>query len=123
MSLILDENQAQFQIRAYQPGFIQVNETVYKQSIIITAQKLITDWPPQHISELNATHFDEILKLFPTILLIGTGEKLEFPPVATYGQLINAGIGVEVMNTSAACRTYSALTAENRDVAAALILS
>ena len=122
MSLTLDNNQAKFQIRAYQPGTIQVNDLEFTHSIIVTPEKCINDWIPQSIDELKREHLDIILELRPDILLIGTGSTLEFPDLAVYGELINHGIGVEVMNTHAACRTYNALTAEDRSVAAALIV-
>ena len=122
MPLTLDENNANYQIRAYQPGRIQINEKFYQQSIIVTPRTLIEHWPPHCIEELRPDHFNEILFLKPTILLIGTGEKLIFPPLEIYGDLINHGIGVEIMDTRAACRTYNALTAEDRNVIAALLI-
>lgn len=121
-SLTLDENRAIYQIRAFKPGLIQVNETTYTQSLIVAPRQLITDWEPQTLAALTAAHFQAILTLKPAILLIGTGTKLSFPPVAIYGELINHGIGVEIMDTSAACRTYNALSAEDRNVMAALII-
>lgn len=122
MSLTLDDNQASYQIRSYQPGVIQVNDKRLTNSIIITAQSLIENWPPNTVSDLTREHFADIISLRPAVLLIGTGSTLQFPSTELYGDLINAGIGVEVMDTSAACRTYNALTAENRNVAAALIV-
>ncbi len=121
MSLILDENSAKHQIRAYQPGQIKVNEKIYYHSLIVTSQKLI-DWTPQTFTELTAEHLNILASLAPPILLIGTGSALKFLSPTVYGKLINQGIGVEVMTTRAACMTYNALTAENREVAAALII-
>lgn len=120
--LILDENNAKYQVRGFKPGFIQVNEETMTHSIIIAPEKLIDNWEPQHISELKAEHLKLIIEMRPTILLIGTGTTLQFPPIELYGDLINHGIGVEIMDTSAACRTYNALTAEGRNVVAALII-
>ena len=122
MSLTLDENQAIYQIQAYQPGQIQINDRILYNSVIITSAKLIENWQPQHISALNHSHLETIIQLRPTILLLGTGSYLQFPPVEIYGDLINHKIGVEIMDTRAACRTYNALTAENRNVIAALII-
>jgi uncharacterized protein len=122
MSLTLDENNATYQIRAYQPGCIQVNDRLFHTSIIIAPEKIIDLWRPQKITDLLASDFSIILSLRPVILLIGTGTTLQFPPLSTYGDLINQGIGVEVMDTHAACRTYNALSAEGRDVVAALII-
>lgn len=121
-TLDLDNNQSHYQIRAYKPGILRVNDLTLTRSAIITPNKLIENWQVNSISELNAQSFQPIITLKPDILLIGTGSKLVFPAVETYGHLINLGIGVEVMDTSAACRTFNALSAENRRVAAALIL-
>lgn len=121
MSLALDENDAQYQIRGYKPGYIQVNDDIMTHSIIIGPTQLIHPWTPQSIEALSAADLEIILELRPTILLLGTGENLVFPPLETYGELLNQGIGVEVMNTHAACRTFNALCAEGRNVIAALI--
>jgi uncharacterized protein len=123
MPLTLDENSAIYQVRGYKAGCIQINQEYYYKSLIIDPNQLILDWFPQKLSELKFNHFDAVIKHRPSILLIGTGDKLEFPAIEVYGDLINQGIGVEIMNTHAACRTYNALSAEGRDVMAALILS
>lgn len=122
MSLTLDDNQATYQIRAYRPGSIQINEQFLQQSVIIMANQLIPHWTPQTFAELTAADLHVFIDLHPDLVLIGTGSILQFPPAAIYGELINAGIGVEIMDTHAACRTYNALTAENRNVAAGLII-
>lgn len=121
-TLTLDENHAQYQIRGYKPGVIQVNDQTLTHSIIISPNQLINNWIPQRICELTHEHLATVLDLKPAILLIGTGEILQFPPIELYGDLIAQGIGVEIMDTSAACRTYSVLTAEGRNVVAALII-
>jgi uncharacterized protein len=64
-----------------------------------------------------------LLALQPDILLLGTGETLVFPDISLYGELINAGIGVEIMNSHAGARTFNALTSENRHVVAALLMT
>lgn len=122
MPLTLDENSANYQIRAYQPGQIQINDKFYHESVIIAANTLIDHWQPNTIAELLPEHLTAILSLKPAILLIGTGEKLVFPSIEIYGDLINQGIGVEIMDTRAACRTYNALTSEGRNVIAALLI-
>jgi uncharacterized protein len=121
-SLNLDENKSAYQIHAYQPGMLQINEQKLTASVIITPNQLITDWAPQRISEVNAASFEAIIAIRPDILLIGTGSKHVFLPIELYGELINLGIGVEMMDTAAACRTFNALSAEDRNVAAALII-
>jgi uncharacterized protein len=123
MSLSLDENSAAYQIRAYQPGLIQINDQTFTSSIIVTPEQFINAaWSPQSIDELTREDLTAVIDLRPTILLIGTGHTLQFPDLKIYGDLINYGIGVEIMNTHAACKTYNVLTAEGRSVAAALII-
>ncbi len=117
-----DTNDATYQIRAFQAGMIQINETIFNKSLIIAPHRLIENWPPQLISELTANDLLPLLDMKPDVILIGTGSSLIFPPTAIYAALINAGMGVEIMDTSAACRTYNALSAENRHVVAALII-
>jgi len=121
-TLELDENHAHYQIRSYQPGRIHINDKILTQSLIITPDQLIENWTPQTIQELTENCFTNIIDLHPDILLIGTGSQLEFIPLKLYGELMKLGIGVEIMNTQAACRTYNALASEERNVAAALII-
>ena len=120
--LDLDENQGKYQIRAFKPGMIQINEQILTHSLIVTNETLIENWAPQRISELTAASLSEIIKLNPDILLLGTGTHHELLPLEIYGELINHGIGVEIMDTAAACRTFNALSSEDRNVAAALII-
>ncbi len=121
-SFSLDNNSAQYQIRAFKPGQIQVNDKILSCSLILSATQLIENWAPKQASEITAETLKQAAALKPKILLIGTGKSQEFIPLEVYGELLNQGIGVEVMDTAAACRTYNALTSENREVAAALIL-
>lgn len=121
-SFDLDENNATYQIRGYQPGVLLINDETITTSVIITPTELVRNWTPQTLNELTSKSFDVILSLRPDILLLGTGETLIFPDISLYGHLINHGIGVEIMNTAAACRTYNALSAEMRNVAAALFI-
>ena len=119
----LDENHANYQIQAFQPGKIKINDKIFTHSVIITPDRLIENWSPQQVSDLTAQAFTAIISLAPDILLIGTGSMLVFISPDIYGDLINHGMGIEVMNTSAACRTFNALASENRKVAAALIIN
>lgn len=122
MSLELDQNNAKFQIKAYKAGMIRVNDKTLTKSLIISANELIEDWAPQTVNELTATSFAQVIPLQPDVLLIGTGSQHTIIPLEIYGDLINQGIGVEIMDTSAACRTFNALCAENRNVVAALVI-
>jgi len=118
----LDQNRSLFQIKAYKPGCIQINDEIIRKSIVISPNQLIKNWAPQSADQLTSTDLNLLVPFKPDILLIGTGEKMVILPIEMYGALINYGIGVEVMNTSAACRTFNALSAEDRNVVAALIV-
>ncbi|MGH8224861.1 MAG: Mth938-like domain-containing protein [Gammaproteobacteria bacterium] len=111
-------------VHHYRPGELGVLNASYSTSVILTPTRIIDDWPPQSVTELEAAHLEMLLALDPRpeTVLIGTGEKQSFPPRDVLAPLINAGMGVEIMDTRAACRTWNILLAEDRRVAAALIL-
>lgn len=91
-------------------------------STIISANHLIRHWPPQTIDELTETHVQTLADLNPEVAIIGTGTRLQWPQRALLRPLIDAGIGYEIMDTAAACRTYNVLSYEGRPVAAALMM-
>jgi uncharacterized protein len=109
-------------IRAYVPGAITVNEQMIRTSVVVTPGQIITDWLPERFEELDATHLVRLEELGPEILVIGTGETLRFPEPQFMAGFLTQGIGVEVMDTNAACRTYNILLSEDRHVVAALML-
>jgi len=116
-----DPNEGYF-ITLYDKGIIQVNGKNFNNSLIVSTQQLKTDWPPHSPEELSSEHFTPIIQLKPELVLIGTGNKLVFPAVETYAELIRLGVGVEIMDTGAACRTYNILSGEGRHVVCGLIL-
>lgn len=96
-------------------------EVVCIRSLILMPQALIRDWPPQTFAELTAQDL-AVLQGYPLeIILLGTGARQHFPDLAVTRSFLEQGIGVEVMDTAAACRTYNILMADGRGVAAALI--
>ncbi len=123
MNITKDTNDALFQIRAYRPGFITVNDQVYQRSLIITARQLIDDWSPQSLMEITPEDWSPLLELNPEIILFGTGQRFKMPHPSLLAPVYSRKIGVESMDTGAACRTYTALVAEGRIVAAALLIN
>ena len=109
-------------IRGYGPGQITINQDVYSSSIIVLPQRVVQDCLPQQYNELTAAHFETIAGLGPELVILGTGQRLHFPPAELTVSLMHASIGLEVMDTSAACRTYNILMGEGRQVAAALLM-
>ncbi len=91
-------------------------------SILLTSTHLDRNWPPQNIDDLCEEHVQALAELKPEVAIIGTGASLKWPERALLKPLIDAGIGYEIMDTAAACRTYNVLSYEGRTVAAALIM-
>jgi uncharacterized protein len=117
-----EECSSELLVRACEPGMIRIGEQRFQRSLIVTPAQVLADWRPRHAGELLRDDFDPILALEPDILLLGTGERLRFPSSALTADLLLQGIGVEVMDTAAACRTFNVLLAEQRRVVAALLL-
>ncbi len=109
-------------IRAYAPGRVNVSDTLLTKSFIVAADRLIEDWPPQRFEDLDAANLEAALALEPEILIIGTGAAQRFLPGELMGALSRRGMGVEVMDTAAACRTYNVLLSEDRKVVAAILM-
>lgn len=122
MKIHQDNSSAIYQIQSYQPGVIQINQKNYLKSLIISAQQLVEDWPPQNFEELLPQHFDWMETVKPEILLLGTGHTQQFLSPELMEPFIRMGVGIEVMNTFAACSTFQVLTSEDRNVWAALII-
>lgn len=122
MKLHLSELSEQNMFTGYGTGYVMVNQMRYEHSLIILPERIIEDWPAQTLEQLAVEHFEQLLSLQPEIVLLGTGATLRFPRPSLTTILTAARIGVEVMDTSAACRTYNILTAEGRRVAAALLV-
>jgi uncharacterized protein len=111
-----------FFVTGYDEGVILVNGSPKTGSFVISVAKLIEDWEPAHIDQLCSQHLEPLLAMQPELVLIGTGETLKFPPLEHYACLIQQNIGVEIMDSAAACRTYNILLGEGRNVAAGIIL-
>lgn len=122
MKLNQHNHSQQYTIRAYTDSSISINDIVYTQPLIISAEKLIDDWAVPCFSELDSKHFAQLKELHIEILLLGTGVQQRFPPAHILVDLYEQGIGIEIMTTPAACRTYNILLDENRVVAAALFI-
>ena len=107
----------------YGEGWVEVNRKRHSASLVVSGDRVVSDWPIASVAELSADHLAAILELKPEIILLGTGRTFAFPDRAKLAPLYNAGLGVEVMDTQAACRTYNILLAEGRNVVAAIIVT
>jgi len=100
-----------------------VNRERHERNLVVLRDRLLNDWAPAGFDDLKAEHFAQIAGLGPEIVLLGTGARLRFPRPELIRALVEARIGLEVMDLQAACRTYNFLAAEERKVAAALLFS
>jgi uncharacterized protein len=108
-------------ITGYGDGYVQVNNQRHQSSLIVMADT-VQPWSAQEFAGLKEEDFEKLKALAPEIVLLGTGPTQRFPHPRLTAALAQAGIGVEVMDLRAACRTYNILAAEERRVAAALLL-
>ncbi|RPI46748.1 MAG: hypothetical protein EHM59_06595 [Betaproteobacteria bacterium] len=122
MKLQLDRTDGSNQITSCGADFVAVNGVRHEASLIVTPERVDPDWPVPDLASLGAEHLSALLASKPEIVLLGTGRRLKFPPFSVLRPLIEAGIGYEIMDTGAACRTYAVLIAERRRVLAALIV-
>lgn len=122
MLISQDNNATNLQIKSYKPGEIVTHEQTFHRSIIISPEKIISDWPPQNIIELQKQHLKIICEQAPEIFILGTGEQQIFPDPSLLADVYQCNIGVEIMATHAACRTYNVLISEDRRVIAALLI-
>ncbi|MDM8567415.1 Mth938-like domain-containing protein [Candidatus Halobeggiatoa sp. HSG11] len=120
MKLSLEENTNSYQIQRVDDDNVTVNNKVYSQNIIIMSHQIVT-WDVANFEDLQIQHFQQLCDLQPELVLLGTGNASRFPSPELLVPLFNAKIGLEVMNITAACHTYTLLTIEGRNVATALI--
>ena len=106
----------------YGEGYVEVNRARHSASLVVNGERLVTDWPAASIEALTADHLAAIVELKPEVVLLGTGRAFTFPEPGLLAPLHAAKIGVEIMDTPAACRTYNILLGEGRNVVAALIV-
>jgi uncharacterized protein len=104
------------------PGWVRVGIDEYRDNIVVTADGVTPGFAAGGFDNLKADDFSALLGTSPEIVLLGTGATQRFPRPAVTAPLIDANVGLEVMDTRAACRTYNILVAEGRSVTAALIV-
>lgn len=103
-------------------GVDEEGRLTLQQSFIISPRRLLKGWAPKAIEGVEEAHLSAIAELGLEVLLLGTGKQLRFPTGEQLAALVSLGIGYEVMDTAAACRTYNVLAGEGREVGAAIIL-
>ena len=121
MKLHADTPTAQNTVTAYGPGFVEINRLRHTTHVLVTPDQ-VEPWPVISFDALDTSDFERLRDLRSEVVLLGTGERQRFPHPSLTRPLTDARIGLEVMDTQAACRTYNILVAESRKVAAALFV-
>jgi len=122
MRFTQDPSSATRLIRAYGGGELRINEDVYRDTVIVGATLVLILPEIRDMSDLANFDPARILALDPELVLLGTGQRQIFPAAAFRARFLSAGIGIETMDTGAACRTFNVLVAEQRRVIALLMI-
>lgn len=110
-------------IRRFTGGEVHVGERVLSRPVIISADRIIDAWSPPPVAELAVEDLEAAIALEPEVILLGTGARQRFPQPALLRAMLARGIGLEVMDTAAACRTFNVLASEYRRVVAVLFMA
>lgn len=113
-------------ILGYGPGWVGLGHNgvaeKIEHSIVIGSRGEKFDWNCARFDDLTAEHFALLAATRPELVIFGSGTRLRFPPPAFLRALMDQRIGIETMDTLAACRTYNILAGEGRQVIAALLI-
>jgi len=122
MKLHLADTRNRNTLTGYGAGYLAVNGARYDYALIVTPDDAPLPWPVTSAADMTAESAAMLLAGEPEIIIIGTGPTQIFPDPARLHPLIEARVGLEIMNTPAACRTYNVLLGEGRRVLAAMCL-
>ncbi|MBB4596987.1 Mth938-like domain-containing protein [Xanthomonas arboricola] len=111
-----------YALRAADGRHARVNDQILQRSFILMPDELVEGWPVSGLEQLQVAHMDAVLALAPAVILLGTGERQQFPKTDVLAACLTRGIGLEAMTNAAAARTYNVLASEGRRVALAMIL-
>lgn len=121
MKLQAERLEGQNAISRHGADGVIVNGVEFRQSVIVPWRGPVLPWKVDGFAALTAAHFEELLALGPELVIFGSGPRLRFPHPSLTQVLVSRRIGVETMDTQAACRTYNVLLTESRSVIAALL--
>ena len=121
MKLHLTTGEGQNLFSDHGSGYVAVNGVRYERSVLVTPAS-IEEWTVSGFETLSTADFEPVLAVQPDVLILGTGSRIRFPGRGLTRALAAAGVGLEVMDNGAACRTYNIVAAEGRRVAAAILI-
>jgi len=121
MKLHADTHGSLNTVTAYGTGYVEINRQRFEGPVLVRPEGEVLPWGVAGFDALAHEHFEALLAHAPDVVLLGTGERQRFPHPRLTASLVQVRIGVEVMDTRAACRTYNILMSEGRRVLAALL--
>ncbi len=121
MKLHSDKVTSSNRITSYGPGYVSVNGARIAASVVVTPTQVLQNWAPEDFAQVSSACRRLLGELEIEIALLGTGASQQFPRDNLVNEFASRGIGLEIMDTAAACRTYNILMAEGRTVAAMLL--
>ena len=111
-------------VRAYSQEWLQIDDQRFESSVVVSSLTGHSPrpWTPLTFEQLQAGHLQELVSSGAELVILGTGPRQKFPPAAWLAPFATQRVGLETMDTAAACRTYNILASEGRKVLAALLL-
>jgi uncharacterized protein len=109
-------------VTGYGPGWVRVDTDTHNASVVIGSRGQCFDWGCTQWDALTPAHFERLAQHGPELVIFGSGDRIRFPRAEWLEDLYARQIGVETMDTPAACRTYNILAGEGRDVLLAMLI-
>lgn len=122
MPLNLEQPGHHLFIRAISVNGVQIVDTWVHNSFILTPERVDDRWPVDHVDQLTHEMLNKLLEQKPELVILGTGRQQIFPPAGLLAPFFHQGVGIEMMNTEAACRTFNICVSENRRVVSGMII-
>ena len=122
MQLAQENPDFTYVLRGISDAGVLVNQDTITRSFLLTPNVIVQDWRPTSAADLLPEDLLALLELEPALVLLGTGPRQKFPSAAAMAALLTRGIGIEVMDSGAAARTFNVLATEGRAVVAGFLL-
>jgi uncharacterized protein len=122
MQLTEHRNERELFVRHADAHSVTVVDRKFQRSLVITADRVVEDFPAQSVADLDAAAIAGVLALEPEVVLLGTGSRTIFPSQAVLGEFLKRGIGLETMDNAAVARTFNVLVGEGRRALAVFLI-
>jgi uncharacterized protein len=122
MQLTEHRNERELFVRHADSSAVMVVDRKFERSLIVSADRIVENFPARSVTELDAKAIASVLELQPEVVLLGTGARATFPAQAVLGQFLTRGIGLETMDNAAVARTFNVLVGEGRRAVAVFLL-